>query len=171
MLIDELNRMFADVVYPGDKALAGSYPNEWESTLRNLQGKDWRTVASKDFDSQGGIIEGVQVLGLKAFIYFLPGLIRICLTDSDSRYDVAAALLTRFTVPDYLSATVAAEKALMAALSPARRSFLVRFFSSLRETEPTLCPIIIDSAVFNLKVGDIIPYKHEDVKQWASQSA
>ncbi|MGZ4962096.1 MAG: hypothetical protein ACXWC8_06015 [Limisphaerales bacterium] len=171
MLLYELNHLFSDVVYPGDKALADSYPNEWEFTLRNLQGKNWRSVKGQDFDSQGGIIEGVQALGLKGFIYFLPGLVHICLTDADSRYIVTSALLNNFTIPDYLPESVATLKKIMAALSPARRSFMARFFSSMREAEPTLCPIVVDSAVFNLTVGDIVPYKHEDVKKWAAQFA
>jgi hypothetical protein len=56
----------------------------------------------------------------------------------------------------------------MAALSPIRRSFMVNFFSSLREAERNLCPVIVDSAIFNLKAGDIIPYKNEEVMKWAS---
>src|SRR5262245_48940093 len=123
MLLDEINREFSDVVYPGDNALADSYPNEWESTLGNLRGKDWRRVEGKDFDSRGGIIEVVQALGLKGFIYFLPGLLRISLADADSRYAVVSALLTRFTVSDYPSAKI--QKRIIAALSPARRGFLV----------------------------------------------
>lgn len=170
MLLYELNSAFRDVVYPGDRALGDSYPNEWESTLRNLHGKDWRSVKGEDFDSQGGIIEGVQALSLKGFIYFLPGLIRIALTDAAHRQIVVDALLTQFTVPDYLSGDAAEEKRIVAALSPARRNFLVRFFTAMREADPTLCPVVVDSAIFNLKAGEVIPYRHDDVIKWASRS-
>ena len=163
MLLDELYRVFSGVVYPGDNALADSYPNEWEPTLKNLFGKDWRSVVATDFDSAGGIIEGIQALGLKGFVYFLPGLVRISVIDAESRYAVVSALLTRFTAPDYLSSSVTPQKKIMAALSPAHRSFMIGFLCAMREAEPRLCPIIVDSAVFNLKAGDIIPYKNEDV--------
>ena len=171
MLLNEINREFCDVVYPGDAGLADSYPNEWEPTLRNLHGKDWRCVESRDFDSQGGMIEGIQALGLKGFIYFLPGLIRISLIDADSRYMIVSALLTRFTVPDSLAQSLAIQKKILASLSPARRSLLIRFFSVIRESEPLLCPVLIDSAISNLKAGDVTPYKEEDVKKWVCRFA
>lgn len=171
MLLYELNRVFAGVVYPGDNALADSYPNEWEPTLRNLHGKDWRSVVAKDFDSEGDISEGIHSLGLKGFIYFLPGLVRISLTDVENRYAVVSALLNRFTTSDRLSAPMMPRKKILIALSPARRNFMISFFSSMQEAEPMLCPIIVDSAIFNLKAGDVIPYMEEDVKKWASRYA
>jgi hypothetical protein len=58
-----------------------------------------------------------------------------------------------------------------AALSPARRNFLIRFFSSMREADPTLCPVIVDSAISNLKAGSVTPYKHDDVQKWAAPDA
>lgn len=60
MLLDEIETTFSGSTYPGAYALADEYPNEWESTLCKLQGKDWRTVVTSDFDSQGGVAEGVR---------------------------------------------------------------------------------------------------------------
>ena len=176
-----LNRLFSEVVRPGYAGLADSYPNEWESTLRQLDGKDWRTVKIEDFDSQGGILEGIQVLGLKGFMFFLPGLVRIALTQPEPRYMVAYALMTRFTQREALPQfTSTAERTLaalslseaqqrIAALAPAQREFLARVLTSIQESEPDLYSLLVDSAISNLRLGEIVPYRDKDLMQWLSK--
>ena len=163
MLLNELNQEFADVSYPGDDQLADSYPNEWESTLDNLRGKDWRVVEAKDFDSQDGVIEGIQALGSRGFLYFLPGLLRIFLTDPGSRYSVGYGLLTWFTVPEGMKPDDS-QDAVVHALSSVRRDFLVRFFSVLRIQESDLSPAIVDAAIASLRAGAVTAYKLDDVR-------
>ncbi len=165
MILHELEKQFSDVAYPGDQAVGDSYPNEWEPTLRRLHGKDWRQVTVDDFDSQGGLIEGVQALSLKGFIYFLPGLVRIALTQPDHRYTIASALLPLFTHPDYLGSSFERQQAIMTALSPQRREFLVRFFAAMQEAETTLCPVVVESAIANLRNGRVASYRHADVEK------
>lgn len=169
MLLDEIETTFSGSAYPGDNALAESYPNEWESTLRQLQGKDWRTVTARDFDSQGGIIEGVQALSIQGFTYFLPGLVRIALTQADHRYIISSALLSRFTRPDQLERPLESQERILFALSPQQREFLARFFAAMQEAEPLLFPVLVKSAISNLASARVDPYRHEDVHKWAAK--
>ncbi|MEK7953821.1 ankyrin repeat domain-containing protein [Luteolibacter soli] len=158
MLLEKLNQEFSDISYPGDDQLADSYPNEWEATLDNLCGKDWRDVEAKDFDSQGGVIEGIQALGSKGFLYFLPGLVRIFLTDPVSRYSVGYGLLTWFTVPEGIKPDDS-QIVVLHALPSARRDFMVRFFGVFRILEPDLSPAIVDAAIVSLRAGVVTAYR------------
>lgn len=168
MLLWELNRLFADVEYPGDGALGISSPSEWDSMLRRLRGKNWRAVTVDDFDAQGGLEEGVQALSLKAFIYYLPGLVRIALSDQNSRYAVSHALLSMFTWPDNLNRTPDQQNRVIAALSPARRSFLISFLEEMQLLDSCLCSVLVDSAKTNLRAGNVTPYQQADVDRWVA---
>jgi hypothetical protein len=167
-LLYQLDPLFGEVVYPGHSALADSFPNEWESALKKLHGKDWKSVRWEDFEFDGNIGETVGALSVKGFIYFLLGLIRLVLTDSDRRYSIVHALLHRFTVPEDSSYPKTEQKKILAALSSERRKFLMTFLAAMRDAESTLCPVIIDAAILSLKSSDVIPYKREEVERWAS---
>ena len=169
-ILHELDSAFGDVSYPGDTALAASRPSEWDSTLRRLCGKRWREVTAEDFDSQDGLVGSVQALSLKGLVYFLPGLVRIALTDSTARYAVVDALVSRFTCPDHLPESCGFEKEVIAALSATRRDFLARFLAEMEKVEPHFCPVLIESAIANLRNGDVKSYRHEDVQKWAAKS-
>jgi hypothetical protein len=153
MLLRELDNLFSDVCYPGDKALADYWPNEWESFFERVKGKNWRNVTANDFVFDAGIDEGIQALSLKGFIYYLPGLVHIALTKSDDRYPVASALLTLFSIPDRDRAPSAtnSQRNVILSLSAARRDFLIRFFLKMKQMEPNLSPSLIDSVITILK--------------------
>jgi hypothetical protein len=165
-MVHELDKLFAEAKYPGDMALADAYPNEWEATLKRLQGKHWRSVVVKDFDSQGGITEGVQALGLKGFHFFLPGLLRLALTEPEHRYPIVDALLTRFTHPDEAAEECARQQAIVSALTVEQRDFLARFFAESLAQEETLCPVMVKCAVENLKNGQVRCYRQSEIESW-----
>jgi hypothetical protein len=167
MLVHEFNRIFSDLKHPGDDALAEREPSEWDGTIQRLKGKSWRNVALDDFESQSGVIEGVQALSPRGFIYFLPGLVKIALTNPDARDTVTSALLPWFTVPDYLDQE-RRDSGVLSLLSPGQRRFLISFFAEMQKTESDLCAPMVDSAIANLKAGEMSPYKQEDVKRWVS---
>ena len=167
-MVHELDKLFSEAKYPGDTALADTYPNEWEAMLKQLHGKHWRQVTVKDFDSQGGVIEGVQALGHKGFIYFLPGLLRLALTEEDHRYPIVSALLTRFTHPDYAEEVLSRQQAIIGALTTEQREFLIRFFHESLTIEETLCPTIVKSAVENLKNGQVRCYRQGEIESWVA---
>ncbi len=135
-----------------------------------MHGKDWRQVTIEDFDSQGGIIEGVQALSLEGFIYYLPGLVRIALTKPECRYIISSALLPLLTAPDYLGSSFEKQQAILRSLSPQQRDFLARFLAAMHKAEPTLCPVVVESAIANLRNGEITPFKHEDVLKWVAKA-
>ena len=145
--------------------MAASRPSEWDSTLRRLCGKSWRQVTVEDFDSQDGLVGSVQALSLKGLVYFLPGLVRIALTDSTARYAVVDALVSLFTCPDYLRESSGFQKEVIAALSAARRDFLARFLAEMEKGEAHFCPVLIQSAIANLRNGGVKSYRHEDVQK------
>ncbi len=166
MLLRELDQLFSDTRYPGDDAL-GDLSSEWACTLRCLQGKNWRSVKPGDFDSQSGLIEGVQALSPKGFVYFLPGLVRLALTDVEVRYAISIALLSAFTRPDYLP-TRPEDSQILSMLSLMQRRFLISFLNEVQAMEPQLCPIVVNSAKVNLQTGTITPYLQKDVEHWAN---
>ena len=169
MLSDELESLFGQVPYPGDKALADSYPNEWDSTIEQLHGKDWRTVGVLAFDSQGGIVEGIQALSAIGFIYFLPGLVRIALAQPEDRYLIVSALLTRFTHLDRPQSSCRKQQEIIERLSSDQRNFLSPFFAEMQTREPLICSVLIGSARRNLAEGKLTPYTQNQIDQWMSQ--
>jgi hypothetical protein len=166
----ELESLFGHTEYPGDAALADSWPNEWESTFEQLSGKDWRTVQIDDFDSQGGAMEGILMLSAAGFIYFLPGLIRIALFETEQMYIVTNALVTRFTCCDNSQGSFENERKIIAGLSVDQREFLVSFFREIQKKDRSICPVLIESAIRNLTTGSIEPYQYIDVQRWASEN-
>ena len=169
-LYDELESLFGEFAHPGDKALASSLPNEWESIFEQLHGKNWHTVEISDFDSQGGIYEGIQVLSVRGFVYFLPGLVRIALTQPRSE-PVISALLSQFAHLDRPGSSFQKQQKIIASLSPEQRNFLARFFAEMQRLDPLICSAISDSAIRNLAEGRITSYQQSDVEQWLSKLA
>lgn len=171
-MLDELEIAFSDLVYPGDEELGESRPNEWETTYERLYGKDWREVTFDDFEADGGLLEAVNVLSSQGFIYFLPGLLRIALMNSDFRYITAYAISNEFSVPDYLVESGTEEiRRRIDRLNQVQRDFLIRFFTWTRKEEPDLCPVLIDSAIKNLTTGEITAYRQRSVEESARQAS
>jgi hypothetical protein len=107
-----------------------------------------------------------------------------------TRYGVANAIAARLTVADYqhqstgsghlprqqqgqteseVKNSLAVKEQLLALLSRRQRQFLITFLNDATEQEPTLCRVVVNSAIHSLEQGRIEPYQHADVLQWVEQ--
>ena len=168
MFDNELERLFGGNQHPGLEALADYWPNEWEGTFERLADKDWRTALEEDFDAQGGIMEGINVLSARGFIYFLPGLMRM--THGESGLAIVSAILTRFTYEEEEQRHAPDVQDVISKLNREQRQFVVRYLRDAQKHEPTLCPVLVDSAVANLMNGTASAYKHSEILRWARES-
>ncbi|HEX3627668.1 MAG TPA: hypothetical protein VH280_19850 [Verrucomicrobiae bacterium] len=148
----------------------------------------------KDLDSQGGVDEAISCLSADAFVYFLPGMMKLVLDDPATRYCIVYGIAARLTRSDYqyqskarghelkreqrrldrecariLQERLADEKIMFSLLSFGQRQFLQNFLRDALQQEPTLLPIKISSAIHNLGQGKIEEYRQEDVSQWAAE--
>ena len=170
MNIDDINAAFADVKYPENGFLGETRPSEWDYIYQRLRGKNWRDLRAEDLDCQGGIIEGIQSLNVEAFVYFLPGMLNLILKDFSPGYVILDGILSRLTRSEREpGASLTIQDSVMALLSDKQRQFLIGFLVESARSEPTLCPIILDSAIQNLRNGKISPYRRDDILNWARQ--
>ena len=192
MNIDDIEVVFGNAKYPEKGFPREERPSEWEYIYDQLRGKDWHDLAVEDIDAQGGVHEGISCLSADTFVYFLPGLMKLALNDTETisiRYAIADAIASRLTVSDYqyqakgrghlrrqqrrmgreLQNSLANGESVLVLLSSGQREFLIRFLLDAIQEEPTLCPVVVNSAIHNLEQGRIEVYRHDDVLQWAAR--
>jgi len=109
------------------------------------------------------IIEGIQVLSAAGFVCFSPGLIRLALREPNGRYAIVSAMLTWFAREENGQNRVLHQTKVMASLSAKQRLFIADFLLQAQHLEPTLCSLIVKSAVSNLTHGEIKPYRQQDL--------
>ena len=190
MDINDIEAAFGKAKYP-DQGFPGEIrPSEWEYVYDRLRGKDWHDLAVEDIDAQGGVHEGISCLSADTFVYFLPGLMKLALNDTETisiRYAIVDAIVSRLTRSDYqyktnahghlrrrqqrrtereLQKSLAEQESVLALLSPKQRQFLVKFLHYATQQEPTMCPVVVNSAIQNLEQGRIEAYRQDDVLQW-----
>jgi hypothetical protein len=164
---DEINDAFAEVRYPENGLLGNSFPGEWDYIYAHLQGKDWHHLVAADLNSPGGMIEGIQSLNAGAFVYFLPGLLNLALNDSAARYCIVTGILSRLTGPEgQMTASLLNQEPVISQLSDEQRQCLIDFLAEIKQREPMLCPVIVNSAIQSLQHGKIALYRHDDILQW-----
>ena len=108
-------------------------------------------------------MEGIQVLSAAGFVYFLPGLIRLALREPTGRYAIVSAMLTWFARADTEQTPALHQTRVMAALSAEQRLYVADFLRHAQQLEPTLCSLILKSAVSNLTHGEIKPYRQQEL--------
>jgi hypothetical protein len=194
MNIAEIESVFGTAKYPELGFPLEERPSEWEYVYDQLRGKDWHDLAVEDLDAQGGLNEAICCLSVDVFVYFLPGLINLALNDPETistRYGIVDGIVSRLTRSDqatgrgqllkrrqkqfdrararHLQKRLAVEGTIFVLLSSEQRQFLIKFLRYAMQQEPTLCPVLVNSAIRNLERGEIAAYVHEDILQWAAQ--
>lgn len=191
MTINDIEAVFGKVKYPAGGFPGEERPSEWKYIYDQLRGKNWQDLAIEDLDAQGGLNEGILCLSVDAFVYFLPGLMKLALNDTETisiRWAIVNAIVVRLTCSDYryqtkarghllrrqrrqreqeLQNSLAKGESVLALLSSGQRQFLIKVLLDAMQQEPTLCLVVVNSAIHNLEHGKIELYRHDDVLQWA----
>jgi hypothetical protein len=193
MTIADIEAIFGKDKYPENGFPGEERPSEWKYVYDRLRGKDWHDLALPDLETQGGINEGISCLSADTFVYFLPGLINLALNNTSTmstRYVIADAIAARLTLAQYqphatgggylkrrqqgrteleVKNSLTEKEQLLALLSLRQRQFLITFLNDAAEQEPTLCRVVVNSAIHSLEQGRIEPYQYADVLSWAEQ--
>jgi hypothetical protein len=192
MTINDIEDVFGKEKYPENGFPLEERQSEWEYIYDGLRGKDWHDLAIEDLDAMSGTDEGISCLSADTFVYFLPGLINLVLKDaSANRYRIVTCIADRLARPDHLyqvtgrgderrrqqkelewllADAMADEEAIFELLSPRQRQFLIKFMRDALQAEPTMCPIVVNSAIHNLEQGKVEPYRQDDVRLWADST-
>jgi hypothetical protein len=159
-LLAETRAAFPASHYPGDAMLSDCWCEECEWSVRNLRGKSWTQLRVED--GVGG--EGA-FLSVRAFRYYLPGLLCLALQHPDETH-LASVINARLVVLDR-AAPMEAEVILetVRRLTPRQRGVIVRFLTWLSD-QGWQAPVLTEAALRAVRDGQVMPVNSEELMRW-----
>src|SRR5262249_36736479 len=92
-LLAEIRAAFPKTSHPGDHILSDCWCDECAWSVRNLRGKSWKQLRVEDISGDGGN------LSLRAFCYYLPGLMCLAVQHPDE-LSLASTIIGGFIASD-----------------------------------------------------------------------